>query len=868
MANNFELRLDTLAPSGSIARSGQYIKENVNLPITTGDASFAKFWFNSSATGTASDTEAADAEWTPLTAGTVSYMSQFTTEGRYYYHMQLMDSVNNKSQVYNTEEIVFDNQVPHITSASIQDPNPGGNPNPTLITNELQNRVQFAFSDSLSGVASYRLSSADFAQDITGSVSSDVTSVDLLVDFKSGTADGQKTVSIVVIDKAGNESAPYSVSITLKTSASAAAISLTDMNDDPLNKAINFLKIKAVITSDDPASITGYKAWVGDATEPSTFGSSNTIELTLPAGDGRKIIHAKIIDTAGNITVLEDASVLLDTTAPVVSVTADKSVISAVSGYNSATLTFKITEPVPASGIASFELSDDKAGSLASYSYTVTSLSVSTAKLVSEGQHTLTVTVTDKAGNVGTASCTILVDKTAPTARFTVLPSTWYNKSTISSFTTRVTFSDIGAGVACVGAWWSTGATDTVAPDKIIMKSQAPAANTCDLTYTDIDFTALVDSASLYLHVKVVDAVGNFTIIHAPFGYDTTPPAVTEFSYQYGIYNNKSATLEIAATDATSGVTKMKISGSGIANPTDGWEAFAATRTVVLTEPDGMKEATIVVQDAAGNISASMSASVELDRSNPNVTLYLRKPGETTPKGTISNIADVDVYFHVTDDEVGEMASAWIWGDITASNPPSDNNVEPTVTFDLVDGKADVTHRVTVTPGDGPKTIHVMVIDMAGNSAQTSATFILDTTPPIVEYKALNYSNISTVNELRRSGSAFTTDYSDEVKFTFFISDGGDASAEKYTAYKVCAYPTYGAMEGVDAATQTPIPTAGGSLNMSYEGAAISGEVNAMIKGTDLKTALGSDSGDGIKYIQLFMRDEAGTWSKSVQLPG
>jgi hypothetical protein len=59
MANNnhFDLQLDTLAPSGSITRPGQFINANDNLTIVKGDATYMKVWFNSSSTGAKTDAE-------------------------------------------------------------------------------------------------------------------------------------------------------------------------------------------------------------------------------------------------------------------------------------------------------------------------------------------------------------------------------------------------------------------------------------------------------------------------------------------------------------------------------------------------------------------------------------------------------------------------------------------------------------------------------------------------------------------------------------------------------------------------------------------------------------------------------------------
>jgi hypothetical protein len=54
MANNnhFELTLDTLAPQGSISGLNRYEKENKDLIINGGDATFKKVWFDQEAAPT------------------------------------------------------------------------------------------------------------------------------------------------------------------------------------------------------------------------------------------------------------------------------------------------------------------------------------------------------------------------------------------------------------------------------------------------------------------------------------------------------------------------------------------------------------------------------------------------------------------------------------------------------------------------------------------------------------------------------------------------------------------------------------------------------------------------------------------------
>lgn len=70
------------------------------------------------------------------------------------------------------------------------------------------------------------------------------------------------------------------------------------------------------------------------------YASSKSI--TLKNGDGMKTVKAKVKDDVGNVSSEATVSVLLDTTVPVVTISSgpDRTKISTVSGYDTATFSF------------------------------------------------------------------------------------------------------------------------------------------------------------------------------------------------------------------------------------------------------------------------------------------------------------------------------------------------------------------------------------------------------------------------------------------------------------------------------------------------------------------------------------------------
>lgn len=78
----------------------------------------------------------------------------------------------------------------------------------------------------------------------------------------------------------------------------------------------------------------------GEATWES-FATSKSI--TLKTGDGSKTVKAKVKDDVGNVSAEATVTVTLDTTVPVVSISAgpDYSKVSTVSGYDTCTFSFQ-----------------------------------------------------------------------------------------------------------------------------------------------------------------------------------------------------------------------------------------------------------------------------------------------------------------------------------------------------------------------------------------------------------------------------------------------------------------------------------------------------------------------------------------------
>lgn len=148
------------------------------------------------------------------------------------------------------------------------------------------------------------------------------------------------------------------------------------------------------------------------------------------------------------------------------------------------------------------------------------------------------------------------------------------------------------------------------------------------------------------------------------------------------------------------------------------------------------------------------------------------------------------------------------------------------------------TKSVTLTSGDGLKTVHIKVRDDVGNeSSEVTDTITLDTTIPVVTVTGPDKSKISKVSSFNQSVINFTTDV-------------------EFTEYKVCVVPQTSSTQDAG----TVIPTDNGSTNTSGSAGnyPASQNIRVTITGADLEAA---SSGDGVKIVKVFVKTASGLWS-------
>ena len=147
------------------------------------------------------------------------------------------------------------------------------------------------------------------------------------------------------------------------------------------------------------------------------------------------------------------------------------------------------------------------------------------------------------------------------------------------------------------------------------------------------------------------------------------------------------------------------------------------------------------------------------------------------------------------------------------------------------------TKEITLTTGDGKKTVNLKVRDDVGNeSAVITKEIILDTAVPVVTITGPDKSKISKVATFNVAAISFTCDVD-------------------FVEYKVKVVPATTSLQDAGVV----IGTENGSTNMSGTGEYPDAKaIDCTINAADLEAA---SSGDGEKIIKVFVRNAAGTWS-------
>ena len=566
-------------------------------------------------------------------------------------------------------------------------------------------------------------------------------------------ADGTSyTVSASAQDSAGN-SATASRSVAVDLTAPVISIN-TVSTDDRLNAAEQQqpLTLNGSTSAEVGQTVT---VTFGGKTYTATVAANGTWALNVPAADlatlgqGAQTITASVNDRAGNPGQATHA-LTVDTVAPTVTIAtvAGDDIINNAEQLAGQTISGTTTAEVGQTVTVTFNGQTWSAtvGSGGSWSVFIPAQQFAG---LSDGSYTISATVSDQAGNPGSASRGVTLNGDVPTV-------------TINTFAGDdvVNAAEHGSSLVISGTTTApVGQTLTLTLNGKTYTTTVQTGGSWSYTLGSADVTALADGNAYVINASVSNAIGNTGSSNHTITVDLSAPAM-------GInIDSLQADTGLSASDFITSVSPVVVNGSLTAalasNETaqisiDGgvtWTTLTVTGTTwryndSRTLTDGNYLYQVRVIDAAGNVGATDSQNVVIDTTAPDPAVKtIAISAITTDTGLINNdfvTSDTTLAVNGTLGaalSVGEFAQISIDGGTTWQNLSVSG-----LTWSYLDGR-------TLT--DGNYNYQVRVIDTAGNIGATASQIVtVDTTAPLAS-KTIAIASIS--DDTGLSSSDFVT---------------------------------------------------------------------------------------------------------------
>ncbi|EES0673441.1 Ig-like domain-containing protein [Escherichia coli] len=566
-------------------------------------------------------------------------------------------------------------------------------------------------------------------------------------------ADGTSyTVSASAQDSAGN-SATASRSVAVDLTAPVISIN-TVSTDDRLNAAEQQqpLTLNGSTSAEVGQTVT---VTFGGKTYTATVAANGTWALNVPAADlaalgqGAQTITASVNDRAGNPGQSTHA-LTVDTVAPTVTIAtvAGDDIINNAEQLAGQTISGTTTAEVGQTVTVTFNGQSWTAtvGSGGSWSVFIPAQQFAG---LSDGSYTISVTVSDQAGNPGSASRGVTLNGDVPTV-------------TINTFAGDdvVNAAEHGSSLVISGTTTApVGQTLTLTLNGKTYTTTVQTGGSWSYTLGSADVTALADGNAYVINASVSNAIGNTGSSNHTITVDLSAPAM-------GInIDSLQADTGLSASDFITSVSPVVVNGSLTAalasNETaqisiDGgttWTTLTVTGTTwryndSRTLTDGNYLYQVRVIDAAGNVGATDSQNVVIDTTAPDPAVKtIAISAITTDTGLITNDFVTSDTTLAVSGTLGATLSAGEFAQISIDGGTTWQNLSVSgLTWSYLDGRTLI---------DGNYNYQVRVIDTAGNIGATASQIVtVDTTAPLAS-KTIAIASIS--DDTGLSSSDFVT---------------------------------------------------------------------------------------------------------------
>lgn len=566
-------------------------------------------------------------------------------------------------------------------------------------------------------------------------------------------ADGTSyTVSASAQDSAGN-SATASRSVAVDLTAPIISIN-TVSTDDRLNAAE---QQQPLTLSGSTSAEVGQTVTVtfGGKTYTATVAANGTWALNVPAADlatlgqGAQAITASVNDRAGNPGQATH-TLTVDTVAPTVTIAtvAGDDIINSVE--QAAGQTISGTTTAEAGQIVTVTFNGQTwtatVGSGGAWSVFIPGQQFSG---LSNGSYTIGATVTDLAGNPGSATHNVTLNGDVPT----VTINTFAGDDIVNAAEHSIPLTISGTTTA------PAGQTVTLTLNDKTYTTTVQTGGSWSYTVGSADIGALADGGAYVINAQVSNAIGNTGSSNHTITVDLSAPTM-------GInIDSLQADTGLSATDFITSVSPVVVNGSLTAAlaanasaqiSLDGgvtWTTLTVTGTTwryndSRTLTDGNYVYQVRVIDNAGNVGATASQNVVIDTVAPNPAVKtIAITAINTDTGLFGNdFITSDTTLAVSGSlgatlATGEFAQISIDGGTTWQNVAVSG-----LSWTFIDGR---------TLSDGNYNYMVRVVDLAGNVGATASQVVtVDTTAPLAS-KTITIAGIS--DDTGLSSSDFVT---------------------------------------------------------------------------------------------------------------
>ncbi|EOW67462.1 hypothetical protein A31E_00468 [Escherichia sp. KTE159] len=566
-------------------------------------------------------------------------------------------------------------------------------------------------------------------------------------------ADGTSyTVSASAQDSAGN-SATASRSVAVDLTAPVISIN-TVSTDDRLNAAEQQqpLTLNGSTSAEVGQTVT---VTFGGKTYTATVAANGTWALNVPAADlatlgqGAQTITASVNDRAGNPGQTTHA-LTVDTVAPTITIAtvAGDDIINNAEQLAGQTISGTTTAEVGQTVTVTFNGQTWTAtvGSGGSWSVFIPAQQFVG---LSDGSYTVSATVSDQAGNSGSASRGVTLNGDVPTV-------------TINTFAGDdvVNAAEHGSSLVISGTTTApVGQTLTLTLNGKTYTTTVQTGGSWSYTLGSADVTALADGNAYVINASVSNAIGNTGSNNHTITVDLSAPAMAIN------IDSLQADTGLSASDFITSVSPVVVNGSLTAalasNETaqisiDGgvtWITLTVTGTTwryndSRTLTDGNYLYQVRVIDAAGNVGATDSQNVVIDTIAPDPAVKtIAISAITTDTGLITNDFVTSDTTLAVSGTLGATLSAGEFAQISIDGGTTWQNLSVSgLTWTYLDGR-------TLT--DGNYNYQVRVIDTAGNIGATASQIVtVDTSAPLAS-KTITIAGIS--DDTGLSSSDFVT---------------------------------------------------------------------------------------------------------------